>query len=69
VEMLTDGDLLPNFSADVHRGDTVWLIWTYAFGSNKPQLPLNWIQIDQKEYPDVRPYVGTVIYVTEYKVN
>ncbi len=69
VAMLTDADLLPDFAKAVTTGDTVWLIWTYAFGSNKPQLPLNWVQIDQKEYSDVRPYAGTVIYVTEYKVN
>jgi hypothetical protein len=69
VAMLTDADLVPDFAKAVKTGDTVWLIWTYAFGSNKPQLPLNWVQIDQKEYADVRPYAGTVIYVTQYKVN
>ncbi len=69
VALLTDEDLLPDFNKDVHSGDTVWLIWTEAFGSSKPNLPLNWVQVDQKEYPDIRPYVGTTIYVSEYKVN
>ncbi len=69
VAMLTDRDLLPNFRDFVNTGDTVWMVWTNAFGSNKPDLPLNWTQIDEKEYPEVRPYPGTSIYVSEYKVN
>ena len=69
VAMLADEDLAPNFTDGIKRGDTVWLIWTYAFGSNKPELPLNWVQIDEKQYPDVRPYTGATIFVSEFKVN
>ena len=69
VALLTDADLVPDFIKAVSKEDTVWLVWTKAFGSNKPETPLNWIKIDEKEYQDVRPYPGTVIYVTEYKVN
>ncbi|HVY67769.1 MAG TPA: glycosyltransferase family 39 protein [Patescibacteria group bacterium] len=69
VALLSNADLLPDFAAAVHPGDTVWLLWTYAFGSNKPDLPGNWTQIDERSYPDVRPYAGTTIYADEYKVN
>jgi hypothetical protein len=69
LAMLTDADLAPTFAQYAHSGDTEWVIWTYAFGSNKPELPKNWVQVYEKEFPDVRPYVGTSIYVTEYKVN
>lgn len=67
--LLSDADLLPSFSGAAHPGDTVWLLWTYAFGASKPDVPLSWIKVDEHEYPDVRPYVGTSIYVTEYRVN
>ncbi|MBI5530142.1 MAG: glycosyltransferase family 39 protein [Candidatus Doudnabacteria bacterium] len=69
VALLTDADLVPDFKAAVNREDTVWLVWTYAFGSNKPETPANWVKIDEKGYQDVRPYPGTMIYITEYKVN
>lgn len=69
VAILTNQDLVPDFKLATKRGDTVWLLWTYAFGSSKPETPKNWVVIDEKEYPDIRPYVGTSIYVTEYKVN
>lgn len=67
--ILADFDLVPDFQQATTNSDTVWLVWTYAFGSNKPETPKNWVQISEKEYPDVRPYVGTSIYVTEYRVN
>jgi hypothetical protein len=67
--MLANQDLLPSFSAAVHPADTVWLLWTDGFGSSKPQVPVNWTQVDERDFPDVRPWVGTNIYVTEYKVN
>ncbi|MCX6796924.1 MAG: hypothetical protein NTX98_00395, partial [Candidatus Doudnabacteria bacterium] len=67
--ILTNQDLLPEFSQDVKNGDTVWLVWTNGFGSNKPGTPKNWTQIDEKAYAEVRPYVGTYVYVTEYRVN
>lgn len=71
VALLANRDLLPSFSDAVHTGDTVWLLWTDAFGSdsNGPQVPLNWTSVDKRGFPDVRPWVGTNIYVAEYKVN
>lgn len=67
--ILTDGDLVPNFSEGTKRGDTVWLLWTNAFGSNKPEVPKNWEQKDEKGYADVRPYLGTWVIVTQYLVR
>lgn len=77
VALLDNRDLLPSFSEAVHTGDTVWLLWTDAFGSGRPQVPLNWANICRpqqaspcdSDFPDVRPWVGTNIYVTQYKVN
>lgn len=69
VALLTDKDLAPDFKSTVSREDTVWLVWTYAFGSSKPETPVNWVKLDEKEFPDIRPYAGTSIYVTQYKVN
>jgi len=68
--LLSNADLAPTF-AYAHTGDIEWLIWTYAFGSNKPDLPGNWTKVDEgsKEFQDVRPYLGTTIYVDEYRVN
>jgi mannosyltransferase len=67
--ILTDDDLVLNFTQATKPGDTVWLLWTNGFGGSKPNIPSNWTQIDEKGYPEVRPYVGTWIIVTEYKVN
>ncbi|MBL8030074.1 MAG: glycosyltransferase family 39 protein [Candidatus Doudnabacteria bacterium] len=67
--ILTDEDLAPSFVEKTKPGQTAWLVWTYAFGSNKPLLPDSWSLINEMEYPDVRPYVGTSIYVSQYRVN
>lgn len=67
--ILTNEDLVLNFSDDVKSGDTVWMIWTNGFGGNKPIVPSNWTQIDEYGFAEVRPYVGTWVVTTEYKVN
>lgn len=67
--ILTNDDLLPDFNRDVKTGDTVWLVWTNGFGASKPEIPPTWAQISEKEYPEVRPYLGTSVYVSELKVN
>lgn len=67
--ILDDADLLPDFNAGVTPGNTVWLLWTTGFGGSKPNVPQNWTQLDEKGYADIRPYVGTWVVVTEYKVN
>ncbi len=67
--ILTEEDLVLNFKDSTKSGDTVWMIWTNGFGGSKPQVPSNWTQIDEKGFAEVRPYVGTWVVVTEYKVN
>lgn len=67
--ILTDADLLPHFEDSAKTGDTAWLVWTNAFGSNKPTVPANWKQVDEKGFAEVRPYVGTWIVVTQYEVE
>ncbi len=67
--LLTDQDLAPTFEEKAKPGQTAWLIWTYAFGSNKPNVPKGWQELSEIEYPDVRPYLGTSIYVTQYRVD
>lgn len=67
--ILTNQDLLPNFETATKNGDTVWLLWTTGFGGSKPEVPKNWTQIDEKGFAEIRPYLGTWVIVTEYKVN
>jgi len=67
--ILTDKDLVLNFQEATRHGDVVWLIWTNGFGGSKPTVPSNWVQIDEKGYAEIRPYVGTWVIVTQYKVN
>lgn len=67
--ILTDQDLVPDFNEAVSMGQTVWVIWTHAFGSNIPKVPNNWKEVSHQEYPDVRPYVGTSIHVSQFKVQ
>lgn len=67
--ILTDEDLVLNFADAVKPGNTVWLIWTNAFGGSEPTVPPNWEQTDEHGYADVRPYPGTWVIVTQYKVK
>ncbi|MDQ3018297.1 MAG: glycosyltransferase family 39 protein [bacterium] len=67
--ILTNEDLVPDFAKATVKGDTVWVLWTNGFGGTKPSVPANWTEIDEKGFAEVRPYVGTWVIVTEYKVN
>lgn len=67
--ILTNDDLVLNFTDSVVSGDTVWLIWTNGFGGSKPIVPANWQQTDEFGYAEVRPYVGTWVVVTKYLIN
>lgn len=67
--ILTNNDLILNFNDGMRPGDTIWMLWTTGFGGSKPIVPSNWTQIDEHGFAEVRPYVGTWVVVTEYKVN
>jgi len=67
--ILTNEDLLPELNS-LPKGKTVWLLWTNGFGGSKPEIPSNFVQVNKEiYYPDVRPYVGTNIYVTQYIIK
>ena len=67
--LLNDDDLVQNFATAAPSGSTVWILWTTAYGGSKPNVPANWTQVDERGYEDVRPYGGTWIVDTEYRVN
>jgi uncharacterized membrane protein len=67
--LLSDADLVSDLKTAAVMEDTVWIIWTQAYSSSKPIVPVNWVQIQEKGYEDIQPYLGTVIYLTEYRVN
>lgn len=67
--ILTNSDLLPDFTENVKAGDKIWLLWTNGFGGSKPAVPANWEQLDEKGFAEVRPYVGTWILITQYVVK
>ncbi len=67
--ILTNQDLVPDFTTTTQPGDTVWLIWTNGFGGSKPNVPKNWTEVDEHGFAEVRPYVGTWVIVTQYLVK
>lgn len=67
--ILTNNDLVLDFTKATKSGDTVWLLWTTGFGGTKPEVPANWTQVDEHGYAEIRPYVGTWVIVTQYKVK
>ena len=67
--LLTTADLEPDYKTAARQEQTAWVLWTNAFGALPPVVPANWTKIMEREYADGRPYLGTTIYVTEYKVN
>lgn len=67
--ILVDEELVLNFAESAEAGDTVWLIWTNGFGGSKPMVPSNWTEVDEHGFAEVRPYVGTWVVITEYRVD
>jgi mannosyltransferase len=67
--ILANEDLVPDFAQATAGGDTVWMIWTNGFDGHKPDVPKNWTEVDEHGFAEVRPYVGTWVIVTQYRVN
>lgn len=67
--LLSDEDLVPDLKTWAKPEDTIWVLWTRAYSSDKPLVPSSWTQIQERGYDDIQPYLGTTIYITEYKVN
>lgn len=67
--------VLTDTASDAYpAGQTVWLIWTNAYGGygqTDPNVPATWTlgPAGEHGWGDVRPYPGTVIYVAEYIVK
>jgi mannosyltransferase len=66
--LLTTDDLLNDFSGKVRSGNAVWVLWTTGFGSEKPETPKNWRQIDESVFQDVFGYRGK-IGATKYRIQ
>ncbi|MBX4205103.1 MAG: glycosyltransferase family 39 protein [Candidatus Doudnabacteria bacterium] len=70
--LLSPNDLVLNDTifnkSEVERNDTVWLVWTTGFGSNKPNVPGSWSTVAEYQYPDAPGFKGD-IYITQYHVN
>jgi mannosyltransferase len=63
---MTENGMIP---ADAVKDKvSVWLLWTTGFGGSKPLVPVNWKQVQEKEYVDSPGFKGS-IFVTQYTVN
>jgi len=68
--ILTDQDLIHSWSARTSPGDLVWVLWTTGFGGQRPNdIPQNWALVQEKSWDEIRPYLGTQIFVDEYLVD
>lgn len=68
--LLNDSDLLSDWkNLSVSKDNNLWLIWTNAFGSGKPELPQGFTEVSEQKFDDARPYTGTSIYVTKLITN
>lgn len=68
--LLTNNDLIHDLNRGAKKGNTVWVLWTNAFGGSKPDVPQNWVQIgEDHSWEDIRPYAGSWIMVDEYLVK
>lgn len=65
--ILSDDDLILDYS-NTPKNNTVWLLWTTGFGGNKPGIPKNWKQLEEKRYADTPGFKGEII-VNKYLIN
>jgi hypothetical protein len=66
--LLEDSNLVADLKTGTKAEDTVWMVWTHAYSGDKPLVPANWTQIEERGFDDIQPY-PTTLYITEYKVN
>lgn len=52
--LLNNSDLAPELDKEASFGERVWVLWTTGFGAGKPSVPINWRQIDEAGFEDVR---------------
>ena len=64
--LLSDEDIIKNFQ-EAEKGEIVWLINTTGFGNFQPEVPPNWIKLEEKSFQDAYDYRGWII-VSKYKI-
>lgn len=57
------------YNEDLQKHESIWMVWTNAFGGSEPQLPAGFMRESRAEYPDIRPYPGTIIYLDKLVKN
>ncbi len=66
--LLSESDIIANFSEETKKGDIVWMLNTTGFGNYQPQLPENWLEQKEKGFQEVNDYQGWLI-VKKYEIN
>jgi len=66
--LLSEGDIIRDFSSATKKGDIVWMVNTTGFGNYQPEVPKNWKALEKKEFPEVYQYRGSII-LTKYKIQ
>ncbi len=64
--LLSNEDIIKNFQG-VKKGEIIWLINTTGFGNFQPEVPSNWIKLEEKSFQDAYDYRGWII-VSKYKI-
>jgi len=64
--LLSKKDIIKNFSQEVKKGEIIWFLNTTGFGNFQPELPSNWIKLEEKKFQDIYDYRGWII-VSKYK--
>jgi hypothetical protein len=65
--LLSDEDIIKNFQEEVKKEEIIWLVNTTGFGNFQPEIPANWIKLDEKGFQDTYDYRGWII-VSKYKI-
>lgn len=66
--LLSDEDIIKDFSEETKKGDIVWIINTTGFGNFQPQVPENWEKVEEIAVQDVYDYRGWIL-ATKYEVK
>lgn len=66
--LLMEDDTINDLNKNRRRGESVWIVWTTGFESEKPEVPKNWVQMDEKWTQDIFDYRGWIV-ATKYRVQ
>jgi mannosyltransferase len=65
--LLSEEDIIKDFSQEVEKEETVWLLNTTGFGNWQPEVPSNWQKIEEKGFQDIYDYRGWIV-VSKYRI-